>query len=314
MTKLRLATLVALLITLGVILLGAFVRLSDAGLGCPDWPGCYGHYAVPAHAADAGKAWKEMVHRYFAGSLGLIVFGLAVWSWRRGSRRQKLIFGAAAVLIVFQAALGMWTVTLRLQPLVVMGHLLGGISLASLLWLGLLETRASAAPPSLRWLAPLALAVVVAQVALGGWTSSTYSALACADFPKCNGSWWPATDFSDAFVPWRSLDVSFEHGVLAGPARVSIQLAHRLGAAVVFVVVGALGTLSIARGDRTLRAGGIALIALLMVQVTLGVSNVLFLLPMPVAVLHNGVATLLVLASIRQVFISRVSPPEPSSS
>ncbi len=241
MDLVRRATIVALLLALGVIMLGAYVRLSDAGLGCPDWPGCYGHAAVTSAAAEPAKAWKEMVHRYFAGTLGLLVFGLAAVSWRRGTRRQRVLFSVASALVVLQAALGMWTVTLRLQPLVVMGHLIGGMSLASLLWLALLEARATTVPRSVRVLAAAALGVVALQIALGGWTSSTYSALACPDFPTCLGQWWPHADFASAFVPWRSAGVGFEHGVLAGPARVAVHVAHRLGAALVLAVVGALG-------------------------------------------------------------------------
>lgn len=308
----RLATLAALL-ALCVIVLGAWVRLSDAGLGCPDWPGCYGQLDVPraeheiqaANSAwperpvDTAKAWKEMLHRYFAGGLGLLIFAIAALAWRRRGRGIPVALPTVlAVLVVLQALLGMWTVTLLLKPLIVVAHLLGGmILLALLVWLALAHGRTPPVlphPRPLRRLAGLALAVLLVQIALGGWTSSNYAALACPDLPTCQGEWWPETDFGSAFIPWHGLGIDYEGGILAGPARTAIHLAHRLGAIVTAVVIGGLAFACLRRRhDRNLRRAGAALLALLALQFGLGLANVLWLLPLSVATAHNGGAALL---------------------
>lgn len=304
--------LLAAMLALTVVILGAYTRLSDAGLGCPDWPGCYGHLAVPAspdalaRANDAfahrpvepAKAWKEMVHRYAASLLGLVVLGLAVSAWRRGTGR--LLATATVLLVAFQAALGMWTVTLLLKPVVVMSHLLGGFSVLSLLWLGYLNTRSfvperRAAPPYLRRLAFLGIAVLVLQIALGGWTSANYAALACPTFPTCMGEWWPPMDMKDGFVLWRGLGVNYEFGVLDSPARVAVHMAHRAWAMVAFLCLGGLG-ISALRQTGSLRAAAAVMLLLLATQISLGIANVWLHLPLPVAVAHNAVAALLLLA------------------
>lgn len=302
-----------------VVVLGAYTRLSHAGLGCPDWPGCYGELVVPQseqhvtekhylaqRPLEPEKGWKEMVHRYFAGTLGLVILALAVWAWVR--RRQpgqpvKLPLFLLA-LVIFQAALGMWTVTLQLKPLVVMAHLLGGMTTFVLLGLLALRTRAQrpavpAAARRWRGLAAGALLVLAGQIALGGWTSSNYAALACPDFPTCQGTWLPETDFGEAFVLWRGLGVNYEFGVLDHPARTAIHLTHRLGAVITLLVVGwlALGLLR----DRAAGLGGHGLLIglILLTQVGLGIANVVLHLPLPVAVAHNAVAALLLLSLIR---------------
>lgn len=305
--------LLAVVLALVVVILGAYTRLSDAGLGCPDWPGCYGHLTVPSHPeavaqaneayghrpVEAGKAWKEMVHRYAAGLLGLLVLGLAVRAWRQG--RHRLLATATLVLVVFQAALGMWTVTLLLKPVVVMAHLLGGFTVLSLLWLGYLNARSfvpqrRSPPIVLRRLALGALAVLVLQIALGGWTSANYAALACPTFPKCLGEWWPPMDMADGFVLWRGLGVNYEFGVLDSPARVAVHMAHRAWAVVALLCVGGVAVLTALREAGALRAAATAVLLLLVVQVSLGVANVWLSLPLPVAVAHNAVAALLLLA------------------
>lgn len=245
------------LLAFAVILLGAYTRLADAGLGCPDWPGCYGHLTVPpteAHVTDKSyleqralepeKGWKEMVHRYFAGTLGLCILAIAVWSWRRrgGDPDQPVWLPTLLLaLVVFQAALGMWTVTLLLKPIVVMGHLLGGFATFGLLVL--LALRSAPRRPLTvngRWrnAAAAGLIVLVLQIALGGWTSSNYAALACLDFPTCQGSWAPDMDFDEAFVMWRGLGVNYEYGVLEHPARTAIHVTHRIGALITFLFLG----------------------------------------------------------------------------
>ncbi len=304
----------AALLALAVILLGAFVRLSDAGLGCPDWPGCYGHLTVPtapeavasANAAypdrplEHPKAWKEMVHRYLAATLGLVITALAALAWRRRDLRGPALLLVA--LVLFQGLLGMWTVTLLVKPAVVTAHLLGGIgTLAGLWWLGLRATDRSvpAAPPGLRAWALLALAVALAQVALGGWTSTNYAALGCTEFPSCyGGAWWPAADFREAFVIWRGTGVNYEFGVLDAPARTAIHLTHRLGALATLLVVGGLALRLWRTGHAPLRRAGAAVGGLLLLQVGLGLGNVLGGLPLPVAVAHTGTAALLICALV----------------
>jgi heme a synthase len=296
-----------------IIVFGAFVRLSNAGLSCPDWPTCYGKLTWPTHAHDVAsanaafpdrpvetdKTWREQVHRILVGALSLFTFALAGWSWlrRRELRALAAVPLAAAVVIVFQALLGMWTVTLKLLPAVVMAHLLGGMLLFALLaWTALrLSIRPAAADADLHRFAILAIALLAVQIALGGWTSSNYAALACGnDFPKCLGFWWPPTDFREAFVLWRGIGVNYEGGTLDTAARTAIQLAHRIGALVVFVFVGTLA-LRAARQPPT-RAFGAAIGALLLLQVALGIGNVALGLPLPVAIAHNGVAALLLFA------------------
>lgn len=318
MSAYRNLVLLALMLTLGVVSLGAFVRLSDAGLGCPDWPGCYGKL-TPHHAAEAidaaiaaqpdgpvthVKAWKEMVHRYFAGTLGMLVLGLTVLAWRRrrdtrgGPALPVLLLG----LIVFQALLGMWTVTQLLKPLVVTAHLLGGMAtLSLLLWLWLRE-RGDASPgysarvDHLRASATLALALVVIQIALGGWVSSNYAALACTDFPLCQGAWAPAMDFEHGFTLQRELGETAAGELLPLTALTAIHWTHRAMALIVVLYLAWLIS-------RLLRAPGyaalaLALAALLALQVTLGISNVLLSLPLGLAVAHNTGAALLLAALV----------------
>ncbi len=305
------ATLLAVL----VIGLGAYVRLSDAGLGCPDWPGCYGHLlgvpdeagelhaaagAFPQRPVESGKAWKEMIHRYAAGSLGLLILALCLLAWRPALRRMQSPWPATALLglVGLQAALGMWTVTLLLKPLVVTLHLLGGMStLALLLALTLAGQRPAFAPPAaaaLRRPAALALLAVAGQIALGGWVSSNYAALACADFPLCQGNWLPVTDFAHAFSLHRELGYTAHGDLLPAAALIAIHWSHRLGALLVALAVGALAASLLRRGGAPGRRWSGVLLALLALQLGLGIGNVLLSLPLPLAVAHNlGAAALL---------------------
>ena len=230
----RLAAIGALL-AFTVVVLGAWVRLTDAGLGCPDWPGCYGH-VYPQTGYGFSKALHEMVHRYFAGTLGVVIVALLVWAFvNRRDRGQPLIpVFALFAIVCLQGMLGALTVTLLLKPLIVTAHLLGGLTTLGLLWwISLQPERRDPAEGErgLRGFALLALTALALQIALGGWTSTNYAAVACPDFPTCQQSWWPQTDFKDAFVLWRGLGINFEGGVLAHPARVAIHWTHRLGAA-----------------------------------------------------------------------------------
>ena len=298
-------------LALAVVMLGAWVRLHDAGLGCPDWPGCYGKLVVPDSATAAqdpgfaarplvaAKAWREMIHRYLAGTLVLVVVALNVLAWRNRKdpsqpwRRPLALLG----LIVFQALLGMWTVTLLLKPLIVVAHLFGGLATLALLaslgdWR---HTHVSAPTPALRALGLAAAAALVLQIFLGGWTSSNYAAVACPDFPTCQTQWWPAiADFKDGFVLWRGLGIDYEGGVLDHPARVAVHFTHRLGAVVAALLIAALGVWLVAL--RGTRVDGFAVLAVLALQLSLGISIVVFHVPLPIAVAHNGVAALLLLA------------------
>jgi cytochrome c oxidase assembly protein subunit 15 len=301
-------------LALAVVMLGAWVRLTDAGLGCPDWPGCYGRLVVPdsgtasaelgseyARPLEAGKAWREMIHRYLASTLGLVCVALAVIAWRNRRDPAQPTRGPAALvaLVLFQGLLGMWTVTLLLKPIVVVAHLLGGFAtLALLVSLGHWRSTAFPSPtPALRALGVTAAAALVLQISLGGWTSANYAALACPDFPTCQTQWWPAiADFEEGFVLWRGLGVDYEGGVLDHPARVAVHFTHRLGALVAAVLIALLGW-RLAREPATRGDGG-AVLAALLLQLGLGVSIVWFGVPLAVAVLHNGVAALLLLAVI----------------
>ena len=310
-----------------VIVFGAFVRLSNAGLSCPDWPTCYGKLAWPtqthevaaANAAfperpvEPGKAWREQVHRMLVGGLSLVTFALAGFAFVRRRELRRLVFVAyfAAVFIVFQAALGMWTVTLKLLPVVVAAHLLGGMTLFALLaYMALRLTLAPIGTADLARLRRMTIAgivLVAIQIALGGWTSANYAALACGtDFPTCLGSWWPATDFQQAFVLWRRVGVDYEGGVLDAPARTAIQLAHRIGALLVFGHVGATSLRALRMP--ALRGFGIALGVALLAQVALGISNVAFGLPLPVAAAHNAGAAVLLFALLALLVRLRSAP------
>lgn len=270
--------LIATVLALCVVVLGAFVRLSHAGLGCPDWPGCYGHLGVPKteqqvqlanelypeRPVEAHKAWKEMIHRYFAGILGLLVFSLSFIAWRNRHNPDQAVKLPLflSVLIIFQALLGMWTVTIKLKPVIVMLHLMGGMATLSLLWwLTLRHTKLLARwrervvqPERLKKFALAGLLIVVLQIMLGGWTSANYAALHCTDFPTCQGEWWPQTDFGEAFTLWHGIGPDYEGGIMSNTARVTVHFTHRFGALVTFLYLGTLGVLLLmARFGESLR-------------------------------------------------------------
>lgn len=318
---------IAVMLTLVVVVLGAYVRLSDAGLGCPDWPGCYGplfmadadtHAEIAAGSGyerpyEHDKAWKEMAHRYLAGLLGFLILVLAVIGWRHREQPGQpwRVPALLVALVLFQAVLGMWTVTLLLKPAVVTLHLLGGMTVLALLWWVVLRTpttagelpfvpRAAGDRRLLPW-AVLALAVVFVQIALGGWVSTNYAALICADLPTCQGEWWPPMDFRDGFTIWRGLGVDYEFGVLAPEAMTAVHMAHRIGALVTLLVVGAVAVHVMIRGSRTLCNTAVALTILLLLQLFMGVANIIWMLPLPLAVAHNAGAALLLLAAVTLV-------------
>ncbi|HEY5774739.1 MAG TPA: COX15/CtaA family protein [Xanthomonadales bacterium] len=305
--------MIAAIIAFCVIVLGAWVRLSHAGLGCPDWPGCYGkltwpnaveeintaNQAFPDRPFESNKAWREMVHRYLAGSLVLLIFAMSWLAWRGPEqlRRFRLITTALVVLIIFQAMLGMWTVTLKLKPIIVMAHLLGGLtSFALILWLMFASRSGFSDKPSMkvrRMREPIIVALVVLgmQIALGGWTSANYAALACPDVPMCGGQWWPDANFREGFILWREVGVNYEGGLLDQPSRVAIHLTHRIGAVITLLVLITLAFRLMKVPQ--LRTGGQVLMSLVLLQFALGIMNVALYLPLPNAVAHNAGAALL---------------------
>jgi cytochrome c oxidase assembly protein subunit 15 len=308
-------TLVRLSIALAfiVIVLGAYTRLTDSGLGCPDWPGCYGSIAVPeaqsdidtsnelyARPLEASKAWNEMIHRYVAATLGLCILAIALVSLknRKSPGQQRALPLILLVLVIFQAALGMWTVTLLLKPIVVMGHLMGGMTILLLLFWLYLKTQPKPVvhTRSLSRLAALGLIVIYIQISLGGWTSANYAALVCPDLPTCQGEWWPDMDFSEGFVPWRGLGVDYEFGVLDGVARTAVHMSHRIGAIITLLIIGAIAIRSFRNENKKIKQAGGILFVVLLIQFSLGLSNIFFILPLGVAVAHNGVAALLLLS------------------
>jgi len=322
----RKIALVSVLLGLCVVVLGAYVRLSHAGLGCPDWPGCYGHLvgvpelsdeinqanqAFPERAVEPGKAWKEMIHRYFAGLLGLLILALAIMAVKNRKLPNQPVWLPVALvgLVIFQALLGMWTVTLLLKPVIVMLHLLGGLTIVALLWWLVLKSgkkQAALSGNTGKVALVLGLILLIGQIGLGGWTSTNYAALACPDFPTCQGEWWPETDFKEGFVFWRGLDQNYEFGVLDNPARTAIHLSHRMFA----IVVGLFWFLLLLRIITSQASSGyrqIAVVTLLLLsaQITLGISNIVLQLPISIAVMHNGGAALLLLSVVTLIFYSR---------
>lgn len=308
---------IATILTLCVVVLGAYVRLSDAGLGCPDWPGCYGTLTVPqsgeaiANAQVAypdspiehHKAWKEMIHRYLAGALGLFVLAIFVLSWcqRKAIKVSPWLPTTLLFLVIFQAMLGMWTVTLLLKPAIVTAHLMGGMStLAILAWITHrhwgISSSSFLVESSLRLSLRGALAILLLQIFLGGWTSTNYAALACTDFPTCHGVWLPDMDFANAFHWIRELGEDINGKPLQLSALVAIQWTHRIGALITLIYLGLLG-LCLLRQPQLSRLTSIMLM-LLLVQIGLGVANLVLHLPLVLAAAHNMVAALLLVAVV----------------
>ena len=333
MTKLNYYLLFVISITFTVITLGAYVRLSHAGLGCPDWPGCYGFLVgVPDNAAeiasaestyegsivDIAKAWKEMVHRYLAGFLGIFIFIISFIFYKNNASKLLGISLLVSVLVIFQAALGMFTVTLQLQPLIVMLHLVGGLTIIALLWLIFLRNNKSTyfgeitnnnfnismiKIKRLQAFAFATLSVLIIQIMLGGWTSTNYAALACADFPRCNNSWWPQMDFYNAFIVELATDLNYEFGRLDTPARVAIHFTHRAWAIFATIMVLLLSIFSYFTINSIYqKILSLLLVLFLGTQVLLGVLNIKLGLPILVAVAHNGNAALLLMCLVTQLF------------
>lgn len=318
---------IALILAFGVVILGAYTRLTHAGLGCPDWPGCYGHLVLPKTPLpqtqatypdwpiESEKAWTEMIHRYAAGSLALIVFSLFFVSvWRKFlAKRMKdsqnfyLLLGLS-LLLVFQALLGMWTVTMKLLPVVVMGHLLGGILIFSLLTRLLLQNSRFRPEhwSGLHGFIALGALIVLLQIALGGWVSANYAGIACVGFPQCNGQWVPRLNFSTGFYLFSPLGPNYQGGLLDVDARISIQFIHRLGALITTLYLVSLSVYTLAKASYgSIKLFALVLLGLIALQILLGILNVLYLLPLPIALAHNGVAALLMATILSMHYLTK---------
>lgn len=310
---LRSVATAAVLLSLVVVMLGAYTRLTDAGLGCPDWPGCYGRMVLPSTKAslvdaqtaypqipiESRKAWTEMVHRYAAGTLGLFIFFLSgSLLWRRLHRENALwhLPMILLVLVIFQAALGMWTVTLKLLPVVVMAHLLGGmliIACLSRLRLQLSSLSGQDYPQWRPWLR-LGVFIIFLQIALGGWVSSNYAGISCIGFPTCNGVWLPDLQFAQGFNLFSPVGANYQGGLLEQDVRITIQFIHRLGAVITAIyILGLAFLMAIKSSFNPLKRVAVLMILLILLQFSLGILNVLYLLPITVAVAHNGIAAIL---------------------
>lgn len=315
--------LVAICLTVVVVTLGAFTRLVDAGLGCPDWPGCYGHLlwpvqeenvaraneAWPDMPVDHAKTWPEMVHRYAAGLLMLMIVGLAALGWKNRENPDYpfrlpmlLLF-----LVIWQALFGMWTVTLKLWPQVVVAHLMGGMTILALLWVlvaRLDDTRwrmQTSLLDRVRQLKPwviVGIVIVALQIMLGGWTTANYAAYACPDFPTCHGDWVPEMDLARGFDIFQTIGPNYLGGILESDARVAIHYIHRLGAVVTALVLLALALRLLMFRDRRFSLMALVITGALVLQVGLGIANVVFHIPLSLAVAHNAGAGLLLLTLV----------------
>lgn len=315
---------VAALLAFFVVMLGAYTRLTNAGLGCPDWPGCYGHLVLPdtAKALDSAqnnypqipletrKAWTEMTHRYAAGTLAVLIFligVLALLHRNRSGSLPRVLPVVLMLLVLFQAALGMWTVTLKLLPVVVMAHLLGGILIFSCLVR--LHFQLSGVKPlymsnAWRFFVILAAIIVFCQIALGGWVSANYAGIACIGFPQCSGQWLPKLQFAQGFYLFSPVGDNYQGGVLDNEARATIQFIHRVGAMVTLVYLLTLtSTILLRCRYLPLRLAASLAMTLVTTQVLLGIANVIYLLPLWVAVAHNGVAALLMATLLMMLYL-----------
>ena len=329
--RLRALTLVTLFLTFDLVLFGAFTRLTDSGLGCPDWPGCYGSVsplgahadihaaqtAMPTGPVTFGKAWIEMVHRYLATGVGVLITVLAITSWTLALRGRRAISPwwatVTLVWVCMQGAFGALTVTMKLYPAIVTLHLLGGLGL-----LALLAAQTEVQQRSTLSMSPglyrgcLAVAALsLLQIALGGWVSTNYAVLACSDFPTCQGSWWPQMDFSQGFRVWRELGAGVD-GYLPFAALTAIHFVHRLGALVILLAIAALAWRLHASGNTVLRRWALALLGVALWQLVSGLSNVVLGWPIVAAVAHTAGAAALVVLLTMLIARARQARPAPS--
>ncbi len=323
---------IMLVLVFTIITFGAYVRLSDAGLGCPDWPGCYGILlGVPETASeiseaeqlfkgsqvDIGKAWKEMIHRYLAGIFGLVILAFVYIIYRYDYKNLKKISMFTGLLVLLQAFLGLLTVSEQLQPLIVSHHLVGGLSIFSLIWLIFIKHKSYIFSNHVflninldfkyfkyaRNIVYVSLLFLVIQIILGGWTSTNYAALACVDFPKCNTQWWPKMDFTSGFSV-DFTDQNYEFGVLDSYSRVAIHFTHRVWALVTFcVLVFSLIYVNRLIKNDFIKYLSITIFLLLIAQIALGIMNVVYSLPIEIAVAHTGNASLLLISLITLAYV-----------
>jgi cytochrome c oxidase assembly protein subunit 15 len=315
-SKFRKLVWVTTFLTLDLVMFGGFTRLTDSGLGCPDWPGCYGtsspfvahaaisaaHQLMPTGPVSMTKAWIEMIHRYFAMAIGVLIIAQTAIAWAARLRRRPLHVSpwwptGLLMLIVVQGAFGAWTVTMKLQPIIVTTHLLLGLTLlGSLGWLAARITPLPAYEPDVgryRAAALAALALLVVQIALGGWVSTNYAVLACTDFPTCNGAWIPPMNFQQGFHLWRALGMTSDGDAITQDALVAIHWTHRTFA---FVVVAYLIAFALKmRRFASLRRPATGVLAVVVLQFATGLTNIVLQWPLPVAVAHNGGAAILLL-------------------
>ncbi|MBI32634.1 MAG: cytochrome B [Gammaproteobacteria bacterium] len=312
-----------ILLALCVIVFGAYVRLTDAGLGCPDWPGCYGFATVPETAEDylsveqnfpgeiveEGKAWREMIHRYIASLLGLLILLLFLkdlFSYRnnKGSPKDLKLSGVLLGLVIFQGLLGMWTVTLKVHPLVVTAHLIGGLTTLSLLFfyyrnLDKRPEKMASAPKAMF----VGLVILSAQIILGGWTSTNYAALGCPDLPLCYGEVWPSNmDFDEGFLKWQKVGVNYEGGQLSASGRTAIHYLHRLGAILVLLALGWLSLKYLKHSSQQIQRASKIMLITLLAQLGVGIIMVWFGIPLFLATAHNAFAALLLLSFINLLY------------
>ena len=316
-----------ILLALCVIVFGAYVRLTDAGLGCPDWPGCYGFVTVPQTAedylsveenfpgeiVDEGKAWREMIHRYIASLLGfliLLMFLKDFFSFRKdeGSLKDLKLSGALLALVIFQGMLGMWTVTLKVHPLVVTAHLIGGLTTLSLLFFYYrsIETDSEKfiSTPNVLF---VGLSILILQIILGGWTSTNYAALGCPDLPLCYGEVWPSNmDFEEGFLKWQEVGVNYEGGQLSPSGRIAIHFVHRLGAIVALIALGLIGLRYLKHTSDRVRGASILMLIALSAQLAIGILMVWFGIPLFLATAHNAFAALLLLSFINLLYTVKI--------
>jgi cytochrome c oxidase assembly protein subunit 15 len=319
-TNIKTLVLVSILLAIIVVSLGAYTRLTHAGLGCPDWPGCYGFHDVPhtseeilkAEAAfpdrpvEPEKAWNEMIHRYFAGALGLLILLITFLSIKNREVGSPVFLPILILCVVtFQAVLGMWTVTMKLMPIVVMAHLLGGLTtlcLLFLLYLRIKRFHVREGNTSLRRMAKfglLGIVLLTGQIALGGWTSSNYAALTCTELPICQAGWQEQLTFEDSFDLIPPELETYEYGHLSHASRITIHVMHRFGAIVVSLYLLWLSFSVMSKASSSFfQQTSLVLATVLVCQIGLGISNVWFSLPLGVAVAHNVVAACLMLTLI----------------
>ncbi len=318
--KIRQLVIVSILLAIVVVSLGAYTRLTHAGLGCPDWPGCYGlidvpetaeqilkaEQAFPERPVEPQKAWNEMIHRYFAGALGLLILAIAFLSVKNREVGTPVFLPLFILVVVtFQAALGMWTVTMKLMPIVVMAHLLGGLTtlcLLFLLYLRLKRFHIREGNTTLRSYAKygfIGIVILTAQIALGGWTSSNYAALVCTELPICQSGWEEQLTFEESFDLIPPERDTYEFGHLTHDSRVTIHVMHRFGAIVTTIYLVWLAFVVMRKSTSAyFKNTSLGLLVVLSCQIGLGVSNIWFSLPLGVAVAHNVVAACLMLTLI----------------